>query len=215
MTRLVAALQGDLKAFVTAQKRAAERAVSEGVAAVGGDLLVDLRRQTASGLSPRMANTWRMKKYPSSPSIGAAAWIHTKAPTIISAHYEGALIRSKHGKFLAIPTPAAPRKGGKKPTPASVEAVLGAKLRFVRRPGKSALLVADGVRVGARGKARAVRSRKRKGDGAGWSSLRGVASAVMFILLPAARLKKKFNFAASFASAEAALPGAILARWRD
>lgn len=192
--RLIAALKGDLKAFLKEQTKEAERA----------------------GLGARMARTWRMNVYPSGPSIGAAGWVYSRAPLIVSAHAEGATIRSGRGRYLAIPAPAAPRPGGGgRPTPATVEKALGQKLRFVPRPRRTALLVADGVRVSKAGRPRAIRGRTRKKDGATWSSLRGVSSAVMFFLVPSTKLRKKLDIQKAFASAQAALPGAVLRHWKD
>ena len=74
-------------------------------------LKTELRRQVASaGLGQRLANSWRDRHYPNQ-RLDAASLVYTKAPQIIRAFDEGALIRSKRGRFLAIPTANAPRKG--------------------------------------------------------------------------------------------------------
>jgi Family of unknown function (DUF6441) len=43
--------------------------------------------------------------------LDAASLVYTKAPPIIRAFDEGAVVRSKRGRFVAIPTENAPRKG--------------------------------------------------------------------------------------------------------
>jgi Family of unknown function (DUF6441) len=62
---------------------------------------------------------------------------------------EGAVIRSKQGLFLAIPTLAA----GKYGDAGAWERIHGMRLRFVYRRGAASLLVADNVRLSKRGKA--------------------------------------------------------------
>ena len=51
--------------------------------------------------------------------LDAASLVYTKAPQIIRAFDEGAVVRSRRGRFLAIPTENAPRKGsgGKRISP--------------------------------------------------------------------------------------------------
>ena len=44
-------------------------------------------------------------------TLYAASLVYTKAPQIIRAFDEGAVIRSKRGRFLAIPPENAPRQG--------------------------------------------------------------------------------------------------------
>ncbi|HEY7598666.1 MAG TPA: DUF6441 family protein, partial [Candidatus Limnocylindrales bacterium] len=71
----------------------------------------ELRRPvTSAGLGQRLANSWRDKHYPNQ-KLDAASLVHTKAPQIIRAFDKGAVIRSRRGRFLAIPTESAPRKG--------------------------------------------------------------------------------------------------------
>ncbi len=69
----------------------------------------DWRAQiTRAGLGHRLPRTIRNRTYPTSgDSINAAAFIWSNAPEILNAHDRGALIRSKSGFWLAIPTEAA------------------------------------------------------------------------------------------------------------
>ena len=154
--RLLAAIQGDLKELLQAELRTAERAVTAGVRAATDGLKTELRRQiTGAGLGNRLANTWRGEVYPKSgQSIAAAGHVWSKAPKLVRLYAEGAVIRSKAGLFLAIPTPAAGRYGDarRKITPGAWERIHGLRLRFVYRRGSPSLLVADNARLTRRGR---------------------------------------------------------------
>src|SRR5919106_104311 len=100
--KLAATLTRSLQADMQAELRDIERAVATGTRETGRGLRTELRRQvTGSGLGQRLANSWRDKHYPNQ-QIDAASLIYTKAPQIIRAFDEGAMIRSKRGRFLAI-----------------------------------------------------------------------------------------------------------------
>ena len=64
---------------------------------------------TSAGLGQRLANSWRDKHYPNQ-QLDAASLVYTKAPQIIRAFDDGAVIRSRRGRFLAIPTENAPMR---------------------------------------------------------------------------------------------------------
>jgi Family of unknown function (DUF6441) len=101
--------------------REIERAVATGTREAGRGLRTKLRRQVASaGLGQRLANTWRDKHY-LNQKLDAASLVYAKAPQIIRAFDEGAVVRSRRGRFLAIPTENAPRKGtdGKQISPST------------------------------------------------------------------------------------------------
>jgi hypothetical protein len=59
------------------------------------------------------------------------------------------VIRSRRGRFLAIPTENAPRKGtdGKRIRPSTFPEHRFGPLRFVPRPSGPSLLVVDGLRA--------------------------------------------------------------------
>jgi hypothetical protein len=159
MTRLTAALDGDLKRIVELEMRAAARAVTAGVREATEGLKTELRRQiTSAGLGTRLANTWRGEVYPEGqPSIGAAGVVWSKVPRLVRLYAEGAVIRSNQGLFLAIPTPAAGKYGDarQKITPGAWERIHGMRLSFVYRRGSPSLLVADNARLSKRGRAAA------------------------------------------------------------
>jgi hypothetical protein len=76
----------------------------------------ELRGQvTGAGLGERLAKSWRGDLYPKGGmSINTAGFIYTKAPQIIGAFAYGVTIRSKQGRFLAIPTQYVTRRENKK-----------------------------------------------------------------------------------------------------
>src|SRR5918993_4697475 len=108
--QVVATIARSLQSDMQAELRAIEHAVATGTRDAGRGLKTELRRQvTSAALGQRLANSWRDKHYPNQ-KLDAASLVYTKAPQIIRAFDEGALIRSKRGRFLAISTENAPRK---------------------------------------------------------------------------------------------------------
>jgi hypothetical protein len=103
---------------------------------------------TSAGLGQRLANSWRERHYPNQ-KLDAASLVYTKAPQIMRAFDEGAVIRSRRGRFLAIPTENAPRRGadGKRVSPSSFPEHRLGPLRFVPRQSGPSLLVVDGLRA--------------------------------------------------------------------
>lgn len=182
-----------------------EKAVTASISAAGKKLQTDWRDQvTNAGLGQRLARTIRMQTYPKGqPSLNAATLVWTRAPVILDAHDSGALIRSKHGFWLAIPTEAAGRgRGGKRETPGEWEARTGLRLIFVYRRGQPSLLIAE-ARLSKHG--RAVVSRSKTG--------RGVATVPIFILVPQVSLKKRLDLETPVRAALDGLPDNIAARW--
>jgi hypothetical protein len=109
--KLAATIARSLQADMQAELRGLERAVAAGTRLAGQSLKTKLRRQvTTAGLGQRLANSWRDRHYPNE-KLDAASLVYTEAPQIIRAFDEGAVIRSRRGRFLAIPTENAPRKG--------------------------------------------------------------------------------------------------------
>jgi hypothetical protein len=99
--KLSATIARSLRADMQAELRDIERAVITGTREADRGLKTELRRQLASaGLGQRLANSWRDKHYPNQ-KLDAASLVYTKAPQIIRAFDEGALIRSRRGRFLA------------------------------------------------------------------------------------------------------------------
>jgi hypothetical protein len=214
--RLVAALHGDLNELLKAELRNAERAVTAGIREATDGLKTELRRQiTAAGLGSRLANTWRSEVYPKGrPSIGAAGFAWSKAPGIVQLYAEGGVIRSKQGLFLAIPTPAAGRfgDGRRKITPGAWERIHGLRLRFVYRRGAPSLLVADNVRLTARGRAVANIGRRQ---GAVFTRLAGRTAVPLFILVPQVTVRKRLDVDGAAQKWIAALPRLVVGHWQS
>jgi hypothetical protein len=201
-------IDGDMATSLQAEIVAAEKAVTIGVTRAGEALKAAWRAQvTSAGLGRRLANAIRANRYPrSGESISAASLVFSRAAEITDAFHRGVLIRSKHGLWLAIPTPAAGRAlGGRRITPAGWERRTGLHLRFVyRRPGPS-LLVADGARINARGLAAVSRSKTGRGQ----------VTAPIFLLVPQVKLSKRLDLARDAERAHQSLPGLIVASWED
>jgi len=192
--KLAGKMVGSLKADLQADLRRIERAVPDGVKAAGDGLKGSLRKQVVSaGLGARLSRTWRGRTYPNR-GHDAASLVWSKAPQIVRAFAEGAVIRAKGGRWLAIPTPAAPKRGvgGKRITPATFPVERHGPLRLVKRRGRTALLVVDGVRVSSTtGRV----GRRAKGDGRTKSGgyRKGIATVVMFVLVRQVRLRKRLD----------------------
>jgi hypothetical protein len=209
--KLAAAITGDLRKIMAEEIKSAEDAVTAGMRQAADGLKADLRRQvTEAGMGQRLANTWRAELYPKGrKSIKAAGFVFTRAPTIIRAFDQGAVIKSKHGFWLAIPTPAAGTGArGKRMTPGLWEQMHGSRLRFIYRRGAPSLLVAENMRA---------RTGKRGGFAKGSTSAlrsgRGMTSVVMFILVPQVSLKKRLDVDGVAERWASALPEMIVRNW--
>ena len=212
--RLQAALTGSLAEMMAAEAKAAERAVTSGVRVASEGLKTELRAQiSGAGLGPRLARTWRSEIYPKGKeSIAAAGFVWSKAPGIVRIYEEGAVIRSRHGFFLAIPTPAAGKfgDGRQKMNPGLWERMHGARLRFIYRRRGPSLLVADNLRA---------RAGKRGGFGKASATAlrtgRGLASVPMFLLVPQVSFRKRLDVAGAARKWIGALPALVIRNWRD
>lgn len=212
--RISAAIEGDLKRFLADELKAGEEAVTAGIREATDGLKLELRRQiVGAGLGQRLANTWRSEVYPKGQkSVRAAGLVFSKASNIVRAFDSGAVIRSKHGFFLAIPTPAAGRYGDgrQKMNPGLWERMHGVRLKFVYRRRGPSLLVAENqrARTGKRsGFAKASASALRSG--------RGLATVPMFLLVPQVTLRKRLDIAGAAEKWIAALSGLVVRNWRE
>jgi hypothetical protein len=208
--KLVATLARSLQADVQAELRSIERAVVGGTKEAGRGLKTELRRQvTSAGLGQRLANSWRDKHYPNQ-KLDAASLVYTKAPQIVRAFDEGAVVRSKRGRFLAIPTANAPRKGtdGRRISPSTFPEHRFGPLRFVPRPSGPSLLVVDGLQASLSRKTGQLRGFRRATDRARRSG-QGVTTVVMFLLVPQVKLSKRLDVARAAERWSAQLPALI------
>jgi len=194
--KLAASIARSLQVDMQAELRAIERAVANGTRDAGRSLRTELRRQvTSAGLGQRLGDSWRDKHYPNQ-RIDAASLVYTKAPQIIRAFDEGAVIRSKRGRFLAIPTENAPRRGadGKRISPSTFPERWFGPLRFVPRPSGPSLLVVDGLRASFSRQTGQLRGFRRATDRARRSG-QGLTTVVMFLLVPQVKPRKRLDVA--------------------
>jgi hypothetical protein len=208
--RLTAALSGDLGKLLAEEVRAAETAVTAGVRQAGEDLKAELRQQvTGAGLGGRLANAWRDRHYPNQ-KVDAASLVWTKAPQIIRAFAEGVTIRSRRGRWLAIPTENAPRKGtdGRRISPSTFPEHRLGRLRLVARPGKVPLLVVDGLRAST-GRRGGFRRASQRALGSG----QGLVTVVMFVLVPQVTLRKRLDVEGAARRWHAHLPRLVIEAW--
>jgi hypothetical protein len=190
--------------------RGLERAVASGTRDAGRNLRTELHRQvTSAGLGQRLANSWRDKHYPNQ-QLDAASLVYTKAPQIVRAFDEGAVIRSKRGRFLAIPTQNAPRKGtdGKRIGPSTFPEHRFGPLRFVPRRNGPSLLVVEGLRASVSRKTGELRGFRRASDRARRTGA-GLSTVVMFLLVPQVKLRKRLDVARAAERWSGQLPALI------
>lgn len=208
MAQVQVSVIGDLERELMAELQGAERAVTRAIRLAGAGVKAGWRAQIAqAGLGERLGRTIRDQYYPKGePSLGAAAFVYSRASHIVGAFDDGVVIRSKDGFWLAIPTAAAGKgaRGGRI-TPGEWERRKGLRLRFVYRRSRPGLLVADQARINKRGKA--VASRSKTG--------RGQVSAVIFILVPQVKLQKRLDLTAVTREWRDRLPALVVENWPD
>jgi len=194
--KLAATITRSIQADMQAELRDLEREAATGTRDAGCGLKTKLRRQvTGAGLGQRLARTWRDRHY-DNRGLDAASLVYTKAPQIIRAFDEGAVVRAKRGRFLAIPTENAPRRGvgGRRISPSTFPEHRFGPLRFVPRPSGPSLLVVDGVRASFSRKTGELRGFRRASDRARRTGA-GLTTVVMFVLVPQVKLLKRLNVA--------------------
>jgi hypothetical protein len=193
-----------------AELRDIERAVASGTRDAGRGLRTELRRQvTSAGFGQKLANAWRDMHYPNR-KLDAASLVYTKAPQIIRAFDEGAVIRSRRGRFIAIPTENVPRKGtdGKRISPSTFPEHRFGPLRFVPRQSGPSLLVEDGLRASYSRQTGLLRGFRRATDRARRSG-QGLTTVVMFLLVPQVKLRKRLDVARAAERWSGQLPALI------
>jgi len=203
----------DLLKAINGEIKAGERAVTGALQIAGQELKISWREQiTAAGLGYKLAKTIRSRRYPKDKdSFNAASLVWSKAPKIIETYDRGVTIRAKSGLWLAIPTKHAGRGlGGVKVTPLGWERKTGLKLRFVHRPGKPGLLVADDLRArkGKRGGFAVASKTARR-------TRRGLVTKIIFVLVPQVRLRKRLDLARDAKRVAGMVPGLIVRNWKE
>lgn len=213
--KLSLAVQGKLKDIIDQDLKNGAIATTRGIKTSGEKLKQELRADVVSaGLGNRLSKSWRLISYPlRGNSMSASAVVFTKAPQIIRAFSEGAVIKSKQGKFLAIPTDEAPKKGigGKRIRPSNFPEHRFGPLRYVKRRGKPDLLVVDSVRITKTGR---VGRRLKGGSYTKTGRLKkGVVTVVMFVLVPQVSLPKKLNIDRRGRKAQNSVARNIVKEW--
>lgn len=210
------AISGDIAAGLQADLEAGAAAVSGAIAIAARGLEQDLEHVTeGAGLGP-LSRAWTSQVYPRGrASLGAAGLVYVKgkARTIgaIEAHATGAIIRAAGGRFLAIPTDAVPRRRGGRGgadwmSPAEVETAFNADLHLIKTKTGKLLLVMKAIAAKNRRGFRAA-TRRRVAQG------RETTLVPMFVLIPQARLRKRFDINASVQRWVAQIPGLIVQEW--
>ncbi|MEG3637615.1 DUF6441 family protein [Magnetococcus sp. PR-3] len=189
--RLATTIIGSIRQDMEQDLLRIKHSVTTGTKEAGQGLKTELRQQVvAAGLGVRLSRSWRNRTYPNQ-GTNAASLVWSKAPKIMRTFDRGAVIKGKDGLWLAIPTPAAPKRGtdGKRVHPGNFPEGRYGPLRFVYRKGKPSLLVVDGVRISA--KTGRVGRRAKGGSYTKSGRLKsGITTVVMFIMVPQARLPK-------------------------
>ena len=183
-------LQGKLSDFLETEYKKGANAVTKGITNATDGLKNAMRSQVkSSGLSNRLANTWRGNIYPKGKkSISAAGIVYSKAPKIMAGFEYQTVIRGKNVFWLAISTEAIPKRAlGKKMTPEIYEKSRNTKLRFVYRSHGASLLVHE---------------RKKK-------------SLIAFWLVTQVKMPKLIHFQTEGEKWLSRLPTLILQNWRD
>lgn len=200
-------MEAEIKVGATAITRAAAQSAVYLKEVLRGQVI-------GSGLGTRLSKTWRSDAYPKGGkvSLRAAGLVYSKAPNIVRAFDDGARIRSRDGFWLAIPTPAAPKKGvgGKRITPANFPEHRFGPLRFVKGRGRVSYLVAENLRAST-GKRKGFRKASKRARKTG----EGLTTVIMFVLVQQVSLRKRLDVAGATRQAESHLVRAILANWTD
>ena len=120
------------------------------------------------------------------------------------------MIRSRRGRFLAIPTENAPRKGtdGRRIRPSTFPEHRFGPLRFVPRQSGPSFLVADGLRASFSRKSGELRGFRRATERARRSG-QGLTTVVMFLLVPQVKLRKRLDVARAAERWSGQLPALI------
>lgn len=184
----------------------------------GDGLKLALRQDTLqAGLGKKIEKSWQSRRYPKTgDSMNAAVQVFSKAPKIIAAYDRGVLIQAGGGKYLAIPTENAPKKGvdRKRISPASWPEHRFGPLRLVKTKSGNLLLVADNLRASYSRKTGEMRG-YRKASASARRRNKGLTTVVMFILIRQVRIPKKLDVEREFNKWAAAFPVLITRNLRN
>lgn len=193
-----------------------ELSVTDAMSDVAAGLKDELLQQVVgAGMSRRLANTWRSKRYPEGrPSASSAAYVWSRAPDIVDAFERGPLIRTVNGrKYLAIPTDNVPARrsgsGGKgsRMSPEQVEIAFNQDLHFAKT--SNGRLIAYVEVIGAKNQ-----KGFRPATPQRLASGRKVAAVVMFILVPTVQVRKRLDVEGAANRWADRVAGLIAQHWR-
>jgi len=150
--------------------------------------LEDLTRASVPG---RLWRAWKSDTFPTGSGLARApagtVYVNGGARShgAMEFHTRPGRIQAKDGFWLAIPLPAAGSRGRQRNlTPGEWERINGVRLRFVYRPGKPALLVADEGTTNTRtGTFRRITRRRTEAD-MRRGFVRGAQTVPIFVLVP-------------------------------
>lgn len=218
--RFKLALKGDLVRAMKAEEARIARAVTAAIDDVSAFAQGEYREQVGNALGQRTAKTVRKKRFPRTPSIGAAAIVYSRAGDIVAGFERGSVI-TPQGRFLAIPT-RYNRQGGRRQSRlqrskgvwagcrVTPQEMVDSKLAFVLPAGDGSSLVwclkvtRAQQRRGKRGRIRdlafagamlAVGTGHSRRSDSSVSDILAQGYVPMFTLVPQVRLEKKISLA--------------------
>ncbi len=183
--------KGAISAALEEERVALAKRVRLATNQAGRDLLIDpLRAMTREALnSAKLPTTWRGNIFPKEErhTLTPAFFAFSKAPLIMQAFENGAEIKARSGKYLAIPTIEAGRNArhGSRGRLTPEKWVKENKVALIFRPTSyGGVLIAELQRF---------RTGKRKGKKTRSVVARRDKPQVMFILLKQVRLRKRLD----------------------
>jgi hypothetical protein len=215
------------KALMTGEIARTRRGVTRAVQGAGAELQARLRADTqAAGLGQGNVNAWRQRTWPKGrDSLNAAGLVWSRAPLVVDGFNRGSLIRTRGGRFLAVPTgynrvdgrrraKSEGREGrdhwaGVRVKPAEMIASRLAFVRRTRRPDVLLWCLPVAEQRGTSRKGRQTRKALAGGflpvgarGGARRDDLLQQGFVPMFLLMPATKLDKRLDLQGRAAEAE-------------
>jgi len=181
----------DLEAFAREGDQMIRRYLADGTASVGGAtkrLERRLEAVTRTAVPGQLWKAWASESYPKKgPAREPTGVVYVngrdRTRGVIAFWTRPGTVRGRSEQYLAVPLPAAgPRGRDRWLTPGEWERAHGIRLRFVYRPGRAALLVADGAQLKGRGQIADRASPGRRDSGR-------TTTVPIFVLLPQVKFR--------------------------
>lgn len=194
--------------------RLVRRYLAAGTEAVAGTtkrLEHRLEDATRSAVPGSLWKAWQSSAYPRTGPAQAPAgtiWLRGGARTRGAVQFwtQPGTVRGKSGQYLAIPLPAAGARGrGRDLTPGEWERRTGIRLRFVYRPGRASLLVADDAVLSGRSQLARGNTARRIAAG------RASTTVPVFVLLPLIKHRNAFSIEPMVSESEGEMAKAFFA----